>query len=410
MATTQATERILTVSEVNRAVRDLIEGSFMPFWLAGEVGSLVVHNSGHAYLTLKDGKSQLRACWFGGAAACRKLGIANGSLIEVFGQVGVYEVRGEYQFNIRQARLAGVGDLQKRFEELKSKLHAEGLFDAARKKPIPLLPGRVGVVTSRDGAALRDFLRIIGERNPKLDIRIYPAAVQGKGAARQVAQGVRFFNTVFPVDVIVVTRGGGSMEDLWEFNEEVLARTIAASRIPVISAVGHEIDFTISDFVADLRVPTPSAAALLVSGKIEELTERLRRAVKDMKQLTTSSLDRSKLKLQNLLAGSWLRDPVRFISDKRQYLDELSNRAGRAAATLLNSNREKVARIAATLEALNPHRQLERGYAIVTDEAGHVVQSTADAPIGKRLALQLADGKVGVTVSASDRPEKVPAP
>ncbi len=392
-------EKILTVSEVNRAVRDLIEGTFMPFWISGEVGSLVVHNSGHVYLTLKDGKSQLRSCWFGGAAACRKLGIGNGSQIEGFGQLSVYEVRGEYQFCLRQVRLAGVGDLQKRFEELKAKLDAEGLFDAQRKKPIPLLPERVGVVTSSDGAALRDFLRIIGERNPKLDIRIYPALVQGKGAARQVAQGVQFFNTVFPVDVIVVTRGGGSMEDLWEFNEEVLARTIAASHVPVISAVGHEIDFTISDFVADLRVPTPSAAAQLVSGRIEELTQRLDRAAKDMTIVMRTSLDRAKLRLQDLLAGSWLRDPVRLVSDKRQYLDDLTTRADRAVVAALNGRREKLAHLAATLEALNPRRQLERGYAIVTDEAGHVVQRTAEAPVGKKLALRLADGAVRAVVT-----------
>ena len=265
----EAPEQIWEVSDVNRAVREIVEGSLLPFWLRGEVGSLVLHRSGHAYFTLKDTNSQLRAVFFGGAAQCAKLGVANGSMIEAFGNLTVYEVRGEYQFSARRLRLAGLGDLQRRFEEVRRRLAAEGLFDQERKRPIPVLPKRIGVVTSPTGAAIRDFLQIINRRFPNVNIRIYPCMVQGQGAAEQVARGVEFFNRTGGADVIVVTRGGGSMEDLWPFNEERLARAVAASAIPVISAVGHEIDFTICDFAADLRVPTPSAAAELVIGKRE---------------------------------------------------------------------------------------------------------------------------------------------
>ncbi|MDR0931927.1 MAG: exodeoxyribonuclease VII large subunit, partial [Victivallales bacterium] len=216
--------QIWSVSDVNHAVREIVEGALLPFWIAGEVGSLTLHRSGHAYFTLKDAKSQLKAVYFGGGTTCSRLGVVNGSKIEAFGNLSVYEVRGEYQFAIKQLRLAGVGDLQRRFEELKRKLSAEGLFDQDRKKTIPKLPEKIGVVTSPTGAAIRDFLQIINRRFPNVNIRIYPCAVQGDTAAGQVARGVEFFNRTGGADVIVVTRGGGSMEDLWPFNEEILAR------------------------------------------------------------------------------------------------------------------------------------------------------------------------------------------
>ncbi|MBQ9502080.1 MAG: exodeoxyribonuclease VII large subunit [Lentisphaeria bacterium] len=210
---------VLTVSDANRAVRDVVEGSFGPFWLTGEVGSMILHRSGHAYFTLKDARTQIKACFFGGVSTCRQLNVENGSLIEAFGQLTVYEARGEYQFSARTMRLAGVGKLQQQFEAVKAKLEAEGLFSLDRKKPIPLLPRRIGVVTSPSGAAIRDFLQIIGRRFPNVTIRIYPCLVQGEEAARQVAAGVEFFNRTDGCDVIVVTRGGGSMEDLWCFND-----------------------------------------------------------------------------------------------------------------------------------------------------------------------------------------------
>lgn len=390
-------QQIWSVGEINRAVRDLVENSFMPLWISGEVGSLVVHNSGHVYMTLKDSNSQLRGCWFGGAAQCRQLGVANGSVIEAFGNLTVYEVRGEYQFAMKKVRLAGVGTLQRKFEELKHKLQAEGLFESSRKKAIPSLPRTIGVITSPDGAALRDFLQIIRRRNPHVAIKIYPATVQGENTAGDVIAGIDFFNNFSPVDVLVVTRGGGSMEDLWGFNDEKLARCVAASRIPVISAVGHEIDFTICDFVSDLRVPTPSAAAELVSASYEDVIKHLERLQKDLKFAVKSQLDGAKLHLQRLLAGRWLTDPLRLLSDKRQYIDELTSAMERSALSFLRERREISAKLDSTLAALNPRRQLERGYAMVTDAvSGKLVKSSLDVSANAAMDIIFADGKVRV--------------
>lgn len=394
----EAPEQIWEVSDVNRAVREIVEGSLLPFWLRGEVGSLVLHRSGHAYFTLKDANSQLRAVFFGGAAQCAKLGIANGAKIEAFGNLTVYEVRGEYQFSARRLRLAGLGDLQRRFEEVRRRLAAEGLFDQERKRPIPVLPKRIGVVTSPTGAAIRDFLQIINRRFPNVNIRIYPCMVQGQGAAEQVARGVEFFNRTAGADVIVVTRGGGSMEDLWPFNEERLARAVAASAIPVISAVGHEIDFTICDFAADLRVPTPSAAAELVIGKREEMAAKLERLDKDLRNVLALTLTRLRSRFERAAGSFVFREPKHLAEMRRQQLDELESRLFSCAENLLLRHRSRLDRLAGTLAALNPRRQLERGYAILFDPAENRPVTTSKLPAGTPLRAQLADGEMDVEV------------
>lgn len=391
--------QIWSVSEVNRAVREIVEGALLPFWMSGEVGSLTLHRSGHVYFTMKDAKSQLRAVYFGGAAACTRLGIANGSLVEAFGNLTVYEVRGEYQFGIKQLRIAGVGGLQQRFEELRRKLAAEGLFDPERKKPIPLLPRRIGVVTSPSGAAIRDFLQIINRRFPNVNVRIYPCAVQGAGAAEQVARGVEFFNRTDGADVIVVTRGGGSMEDLWPFNEEVLARAVAASRIPVVSAVGHEIDFTICDFAADLRVPTPSAAAELVIGKREEMLRGLERSEKDMRHTLDAALSQVKARLDRAAGSFVFREPAHLVRMRRQQLDELDTRLTTAAERIHTRFRSRLEKLESTLSALDPRRQLERGYAILFDPTQEKpVTSISGITSGTPLVAQLSDGNLRLTV------------
>ena len=394
----EAPEQIWEVSDVNRAVREIVEGSLLPFWLRGEVGSLVLHRSGHAYFTLKDANSQLRAVFFGGAAQCAKLGIANGAKIEAFGNLTVYEVRGEYQFSARRLRLAGLGDLQRRFEEVRRRLAAEGLFDQERKRPIPVLPKRIGVVTSPTGAAIRDFLQIINRRFPNVNIRIYPCMVQGQGAAEQVARGVEFFNRTRGADVIVVTRGGGSMEDLWPFNEERLARAVAASAIPVISAVGHEIDFTICDFAADLRVPTPSAAAELVIGKREEMAAKLERLDKDLRNVLALTLTRLRSRFERAAGSFVFREPKHLVEMRRQQLDELESRLFSSAENLLLRHRSRLDRLAGTLAALNPRRQLERGYAILFDPAENRPVTTSKLSAGTLLRAQLADGEMDVEV------------
>ena len=391
----QQNEPVWNVSAVNRALRETIEGAFMPFWMGGEAGSITLHRSGHAYLQIKDDKSQIRACYFGGAAECRRLGIDNGSLVEVWGNLSVYEVRGEYQFNIKKIRLAGIGALQQRFEELKRKLDAEGLFDNSRKKTIPLLPRSIGVVSSPTGAAIRDFLQIINRRFPDADVKIFPALVQGAQAARQVANGVEFFNRTKTVDVIVVTRGGGSMEDLWPFNEEILARSIAASEIPVISAVGHEIDFTICDFVADLRVPTPSAAAELVIGRRDEFISRLERAGKDLQTAVNLRISTLRSILERLSGSPVFHEPRRVVDIKRQYLDELEMRFTHAVKNFHSNAGHRLEKALHSLNTLNPRSQLERGYVMAFDADGKVVTSSK-VPPGTGLELHFSDGKLKV--------------
>ena len=392
------TEQIWSVSDVNRAVREIVEGSLLPFWLRGEVGSLVIHRSGHVYFTIKDTRSQMRGVFFGGAAACTKLGVANGTLIEAFGNLTVYEVRGEYQFSARQLRLAGIGDLQLRFEAVKNKLAAEGLFDPGRKRPIPVLPRRIGVVTSPSGAAIRDFLQFINRRFPNVNVRIYPCAVQGAGAAEQVARGVDFFSRTRGADVVVVTRGGGSMEDLWPFNEEVVARAVAACSVPVISAVGHEIDFTICDFAADLRVPTPSAAAELVIGRRQEMSDRLNRFEKDLHNTLNLALTRLKSRLDRAAGSFVFKEPAHLARMRRQQLDELENRLQGSAERWLLANRARLDQLAGTLTTLNPSRQLERGYAILFDPAAGKPVTTSKVAAGTRLQARLADGEMTVEV------------
>ncbi len=393
-------ERIWTVSEVNAAVREVIEGGFFPFWLEGEVGNLTVHRSGHVYLTLKDARSQLRAVFFNGAPAARRLGLKVGDRVEAAGRLGVYEVRGEYQFTIRELRPVGLGELQRRFEALKAKLADEGLFAVERKKPIPLLPKRIGLVTSPDGAAVRDFLQIIRRRFPDLHLRLVPAAVQGQDAARQVAAGVAFLNRIRGADVIIVTRGGGSLEDLWPFNEEILARAIAASAIPVISAVGHEIDVTISDLVADLRAPTPSAAAELVVSRQEEFRERidaLRRRLRGALELVAARF-RARF---DRAAHSWVfREPVHLLRRRQQEVDDVAGRLARALDAALERARRRLERAEARLHTLNPAAVLARGYAILTEPGtGRLVADPA-LPAGTPVRAQMAAGDLSLVVAS----------
>lgn len=391
-------EKVWTVSEVNAAVREVIEGGFFPFWVEGEVGNLTVHRSGHVYLTLKDAHSQLRSVFFSGAPTARRLNLKVGDRIEATGRLTVYEVRGDYQFSIRELRPVGLGDLQRRFELLKATLAAEGLFDSARKKPLPKLPRHLGLVTSPDGAAIRDFLQIIQRRFPNLHLRIYPAAVQGKDAARQVAAGVKFFNRIGGVEVIIVTRGGGSLEDLWPFNEESLARAIAASAIPVISAVGHEIDVTISDLVADLRAPTPSAAAELVIARQEELQEQitaLRRRLRSALELVAA---RWRARLDRAAHSGVFREPRHLVRRRQQQVDDLAGRLTRALPFALERARGRIDRANARLQTLNPSAVLARGYAILTEQATGQLITAPGLPQGTPVHARLATGELILTV------------
>lgn len=385
---------IWSVSDVNSAMKDMVENSLYPFWLKGEVSNLTLHRSGHVYCTLKDEKSQLRAVFFNGAKSFRELNIVSGSMIEARGKLTVYMARGEYQFSILELRNSGVGDMQKKFELLKNKLAAEGLFDPSRKKVLPALPRCIGIVSSPTGAALRDFLNIVDRRFPRLHFKIYPCLVQGESAAESVKAGLEFFNRTGEADVIVVTRGGGSMEDLWPFNEEPLVRAVAASRIPVISAIGHEIDFTLCDFAADLRAPTPSAAAELVVGEFDALHERTGECAARLKELAEYRL----LSLKNrLMAAEGSFKPESLLNRVREDMrrtDEYDNTFSRLLENFIFRNKSRLDVAAERLSGLSVDRQLSRGFALLFDAGGSLVRSAANRLPDELFRARLADGEL----------------
>ncbi len=387
---------VWSVTELNNVIRDLIENTFLPVCVTGEISGITLHRSGHVYLTLKDANSQIRAVWFNGAAKCAALKIENGAQVEARGKIAFYAQRGECQLNLTDMKPLGAGTLQQKFEELKRKLAAEGLFDPARKKPLPFIPRCIGIVTSPEGAAVKDFIKVALERFPPLRIRVFPAAVQGKGAEFTLANGVRFFNQVRGVDVILVTRGGGSIEDLWPFNEEVLARAIAASAKPVVSAVGHEIDFTISDMAADVRAPTPTAAAEVLlpdySLLLRDISDGRRRLLNGV----SLSYERCKSRLDRALSARALSKPAQMLLERSQSIDltvrDMESMLKQAAA----DSQARLERTAAMLSNLNPRRVLERGYSILLNPAGKAVLSPEDAPSGTELAASLAKGSIRV--------------
>ena len=392
-------QQVWSISEINAALRDMIENSFMPFWIRGEISNLVLHRSGHAYCSLKDDRSQMRAAFFGGAEKMRELGLQNGALIEAFGNVTVYEVRGEYQFSMRKVRLAGMGDLQMRFEALRRKLEAEGLFDPVRKRDLPFLPQRIGLVTSPTGAAVRDFLQVLDRRFPRMQVRIVPVPVQGEGAAVRIAGAVELLNRLGDCDVIVVTRGGGSMEDLWEFNEEVVARAVAASRIPVVSAVGHEIDFTICDFAADLRAPTPSAAAEMVSPREEDLLDRMDGCARHLRSAVDLRIASAARRVEALAAAPLFREPGHLLEMRSQQLDELQVRLTNRVERCMTEAGHRLEALALRLNGVDPRRQLERGYAILTNDAdGKPLTSAQGVTSGMAVKALLADGELALHV------------
>ena len=396
--------KIWTVSALVRMLKELLEQSFYPFWLEGEVSNLTIHRSGHVYFTLKDSGSQMAVVFFRGAAEAQQVKLAEGMQIEVYGRLTVYEPRGQCQLVIERLRPKGLGLLQRKFEELKKKLREEGLFDAERKRPIPALPRCIGVVTSPSGAAIRDFLQILGRRFAGVRVRICPTAVQGDKAAAKIVAAIEFLNRTTSCDVIVVTRGGGSLEDLWPFNEESVVRAVAGSRIPTISAVGHEVDFTLCDFAADLRVPTPSAAAEQVIGKKAELAERL---VHLRQRLGASlSLRRSELRRRfERAAGSPVfREPANLVRSSQQRLDELVLRLARALGQQRQNAKARLAQVNGKLSVLNPRAVLDRGYAILLErQTEKPLVSAAETAIGARLRAVLSRGELEVLVSGMRR-------
>jgi exodeoxyribonuclease VII large subunit len=396
----------LSVSEVNALVRNTLESSFGDLWVEGEISNYTRAASGHRYFTLKDERSQLRAVMFRGRGDALRFEPENGMLVVVRAVLTVYEPRGEYQLNVLLLEPAGVGALQIAFEQLKKKLDAEGLFDPSRKKPLPLLPQRLGIVTSPSGAAIRDILSVLRRRYPNIEVTIYPALVQGEEAPTQIVEGIETLDRMGRFDVLIVTRGGGSMEDLWAFNDERVARAIAACGTPVISAVGHEIDFTIADFVADMRAPTPSAAAEIVVGRKEDLLQTVHRLERRLGAAVSAGLRQVRERLRASSPSRILASLRALYQTSSQRTDDLGRRLGLGMATLSDARRKHLARFATALEALSPLRALKRGYAIAT-RAGGIEPLTSVAGIGRgdELDVRLSDGSLDCSVKSIKKGE-----
>lgn len=369
LSTLTAERAVLTVSELTRNICFSLEENFSAVWVEGEVSNFKLHSSGHMYFSLKDEEAQVQVVMFRRENARLDFELKEGLKIVVFGRVGVYPIRGQCQLYAEKLEPKGVGALGLRFLQLKEKLSKEGLFDDARKKPIPFLPKKIGIVTSVDGAALHDILHVLGRRFSNANLLIAPVSVQGAAAATAIAQAIEDLNRFGGIDVMIVTRGGGSLEDLWAFNEEIAARAIAASAIPIISAVGHEVDFTIADFVADLRAATPSAAAEIALPMKEELIFRV------------SEL---KIRMKQSLAGM-----IKIIFQK---LDELKKNLGGCFSNHLLFKREKIAFLIEKLEALGPLEVLKRGFSVTLDAEGKTIRSYKSIGVGDIIKTKLKEG------------------
>jgi len=416
-------ESAYTIADLTGYIREILEEQVGEVWVTGEISNFRNPGSGHLYFTLKDATATLSAVMFRGDASRVGFALKDGLAVLARGRITVYEARGQYQIQVMQLRPRGQGSLQEQFEALKRKLAAEGLFEADRKRALPVFPETIGIVTSLQGAVLQDFTKIMNRRAPGIRILVHGVRVQGEGAAAEIAEAIAAFNRDKNVDVIVIARGGGSLEDLWQFNTETVARAIAASELPTISAVGHETDFTIADFVADLRAPTPSAAAELVSREWQEwrdavaaLHQRMDRAVQGMLRDRRSQWER-------LRQSYVFREPRRVIEQMQQRVDDLTellrsnlrrnveDRRHQLDKVLLRwsavdprqtiaHRKEQLTQWEARLRALGPTATLQRGYALVLDENGKIIREANAKLVGKNAVVRLAKGELNVKVES----------
>jgi exodeoxyribonuclease VII large subunit len=438
----QQTSKVFTVAELTRQIRGALETRFGAVWVQGEISNYRLQPSGHRYFTLKDQRAAISCVLFRNTLPPTAPAIADGAQVQLYGNVTVFEQRGQYQLSVQILQTRGAGLLQAKFEALKRKLDAEGLFDSARKRALPKFPKRIGIVTSPTGAAIRDILNVLSRRAPNVHVLINPVRVQGMGAAAEIATAIKDFGrpsaTWEPVDVIVLARGGGSIEDLWEFNEEIVARAIFHSEIPIISAVGHEIDFTIADFVADLRAPTPSAAAELIVPDAAELSRRVTELENCLRKYFRNFLQQSLTRLRFLTERTLARELMQRMRDAQQQLDLASESLGRKAkqfvadaraellsgaqslkaheprrelalcrnrtaelqrriaaqpARLLMTARQRFQRVEEVLRVLGPEATLRRGYSITTNADGKVIQTVGAATPKSKIKTRVADGE-----------------
>lgn len=395
-------QAIFSVTQINEYIKMTLESSSVlkSVFLRGEISNFKSnYSSGHLYFSLKDEASSLRAVMFRSSASKLKFKLENGMKVVVHGRISSYTVSGDCQIIIDDMQPDGAGALAIAFEQLKKKLMAEGLFDVERKKPIPEFPKKVGVITSASGAALHDIINISGRRSPSTEIVIYPSYVQGELAPRSLTGGILFFNNRHKVDLIIIGRGGGSAEDLWCFNDEMLARAIADSEIPVISAVGHETDFTICDFVADLRAPTPSAAAELAFPDTAEILARIRHFALKADGNIDNRLSKLQSKLELMIKSVELHSPIKRLSDRENVLQLLTNRLNTAQKDIFEDVQTRFKMLCARLEGVNPLAVLSHGYSVVENEKGNIVSSLEDVKVGENIKIKLFDGEMSATVN-----------
>ncbi|MEI2454675.1 exodeoxyribonuclease VII large subunit [Lysobacter firmicutimachus] len=445
---------VLTPSQLNALARNVLEDTFPLIWVEGELGNLSRPSSGHLYMTLKDARAQVRCAMFKPKSSWLKFAPREGVRVLARGRLTLYEARGDYQLVLDHMEEAGEGALRRAFEELKARLAAEGLFDRERKRELPRFARRIAVITSPSGAAVRDVLSVLARRFPLVEAEVLPVPVQGEGAAAQIAAMLQRADASQRYDVIVLARGGGSLEDLWAFNDERLARTIAAASVPVVSAIGHETDFSLSDFAADLRAPTPSVAAELLVPQREDLLHRLRNldarlcnlqaqrlrqamqrsdraglrlnalrpqarlaalrsrqqeAWRRLEQAWSLRVERERARLRHADAVLRAHQPQRRIAALRDRLNALAPRPRNAIARRLRAEELRLRGLARSLEACSPLATVARGYAILQHRDGRVVRRVADAAAGERLTARVGDGELRLRVEADDRDEPVPS-
>ena len=393
----QQTSRVLTVSELTRQIRGTLETRFGAVWVQGEISNYKLHPSGHQYFTLKDQRAQIACVIFRNTMAPLRQALVDGTQVQVYGNVSVFEARGQYQLSVQILQPRGLGLLQAKFDALKRRLDAEGLFDPARKRALPRFPRRIGIVTSPSGAAIRDLLNVLRRRAPWLQILINPVRVQGSGAAAEIAVAVRELATPnenwLPVDLIVVARGGGSIEDLWEFNEEIVARAIVDVSVPVVSAIGHEIDFTICDFVADLRAPTPSAAAELIVPDIVDLRRRIAELAASFHKCLRNFVEHQKTRLRFLSERTLVRNLVARMREAQQRIDVVRESLARLTKQEIDNVRQRFRRAEGILRVLGPDGTLQRGYSITRDTEGNVIRAVRDVRPRMKIRTRVTDGE-----------------
>lgn len=385
----------ISVTEVNRYIKDKVatDDFLNNVFIKGEISNFKHHYTGHMYFTLKDENSLIKCIMFKSSTATLKFVPKDGTKVVAYGNVAVYEKDGIYQLYCKSMKEDGVGDLYAEYEKLKRELALEGLFDEKHKKKIPFMPKVIGVLTSNTGAVIRDIINVSTRRNPNVYIRLYPVAVQGEGAGKKIADGIKYMNENKLADVLIVARGGGSIEDLWPFNEEVVARAIYDSEIPVISAVGHETDFTIADFVADLRAPTPSAAAELAVTNIEDLENTINLYKNRLKIALRKKTEIMRLRYEKCMSSRFYKDPYQLLNDYYVFIDKKMKAMENATMQKLKDSKINAAKVITKLDTLSPLKTLARGYSIIEDENSSVISSVKDLKSGDIVKLKFKDGE-----------------